>query len=203
MPAAERTLQIAGSNVIILPDAEAASRAAADRIAEVVASALGRRGKAVLGLATGATPEAVYADLAARHRAGALSFQNVVTYNLDEYYPIQPTDPLSYRSYMNRHLFDHVDIPPNRAHVLDKAAELPLRGLRDAQRFGLGWLEQCKATPENTAETSVPVARTLAAVLRNRVLALISLLREAPDQYMALRPASGPVAPVSFRPSCR
>jgi glucosamine-6-phosphate deaminase len=119
MPAAERTLQIAGSNVIIRPDAEAASRAAADRIAEVVASAVGRRGKAVLGLATGATPEAVYADLAARHRAGALSFRDVVTYNLDEYYPIQPADPLSYRSYMNRHLFDHVDIPPNRAHVLD------------------------------------------------------------------------------------
>lgn len=116
---AERTLHVADSTVIVFSDPDAASRAAADRIARVVAEAVPARGKAVLGLATGATPEKVYANLVGRVQAGSLSFRDVVTYNLDEYYPIQPLDPLSYRSYMHRHLFGRVDLAPNRAHVLD------------------------------------------------------------------------------------
>lgn len=80
---------------------------------------------------------------------------------------------------------ERLSIAANRAHVLSKAAELPVRGLRDAQRFGLGWLEQCKATPENRAETAVSAARALGAVLRNWGLSLISLARDAEDQYMA------------------
>ena len=73
----------------------------------------------MLGLATGATPEPIYARLVGLHREGALSFAQVATYNLDEYYPISPLDPNSYRSYMHRHLFSQVDLPANRAHVLD------------------------------------------------------------------------------------
>ena len=61
----------------------------------------------------------VYAHLVALHTAGELSFADVSTYNLDEYYPISPLDPNSYRAYMHRHLFGHVDLAPNRAHVLD------------------------------------------------------------------------------------
>ncbi|MDG3002587.1 glucosamine-6-phosphate deaminase [Paludisphaera mucosa] len=120
MPA-ERTLHVSESNVdvIVFPDAAAAVRSAAERIARIVAESVAARGKAVLGLATGATPEKVYDDLAARVRAGTLSFRDVTTYNLDEYYPIQPVDPRSYRSYMQRFLFDRVDLAPNRAHVLD------------------------------------------------------------------------------------
>ena len=118
MPA-QRSLNVAESAVIVFPDAEAASQAAAERIARIVAEAVAARGKAVLGLATGATPEKVYDDLAARAKAGSLSFRDVVTYNLDEYYPIQPLDPLSYRYYMHRNLFGRVDLAPNRAHVLD------------------------------------------------------------------------------------
>ncbi|HLH27345.1 MAG TPA: glucosamine-6-phosphate deaminase, partial [Acidimicrobiales bacterium] len=76
-------------------------------------------GRAVLGLATGSTPESVYARLVRRHQAGALSFRDVTTYNLDEYYPISPLDPRSYRSYMHRHLFGRVDLAPHRAHLLD------------------------------------------------------------------------------------
>ena len=64
-------------------------------------------------------PSGVYAHLVEWHRAGSLSFRNVTTYNLDEYYPISPLDPHSYRAYMHRHLFSHVDIAPDRAHVLD------------------------------------------------------------------------------------
>ena len=58
------------------------------------------------------------------HREEGLSFANVVTFNLDEYYPIQPTHPRSYRHFMQAHLFDHVDIPPANTHVPDGAAPL-------------------------------------------------------------------------------
>ena len=74
---------------------------------------------AVLGLATGATQQKVYSQLVAFYRAGELSFSDVVTYNLDEFYPIGPLDPKSYRSYMHHHLFSHVDLAPHHAHLLD------------------------------------------------------------------------------------
>ncbi len=119
MSADVHSLQRAGMPVEIYPDAEAASRAAAERIVEVIRAATAERGKAVLGLATGSTPEKVYAHLAARHRAEEFSFRDVVTYNLDEYYPISPVDSKSYRSYMDRHLFSKTDLLPNRAHLLD------------------------------------------------------------------------------------
>ena len=70
-----------------------------------------------------------------------------------------------------------------------------MRGLRDAQRYGLGWLEQCKATPDSQGQTTISTARAVTALLKNQGRALISILRDAEDQYMALRRASGPVAP--------
>jgi glucosamine-6-phosphate deaminase len=114
-----RSVRRAGMVVLILPNAELASEAAAERMMAVIHAAESNRGRAVLGLATGSTPERVYAHLAGRHRAGQLSFRRVTTYNLDEHYPISPLDPRSYRSYMERHLFSRVDLAPNRAHLLD------------------------------------------------------------------------------------
>ena len=105
--------------VQIFPDAESACRAASDLIIEIIRASVSSRGRAVLGLATGSTPERVYALLADRHDSGELSFRDVTTYNLDEYYPISPLDAKSYRSYMHRHLFSRVDIAPDRAHMLD------------------------------------------------------------------------------------
>lgn len=109
----------AGASVMVFGDADSACRVAADRVAATVSECVGTRGKAVLGLATGGTPVPVYGRLVSFHKAGALSFSGVSTYNLDEYYPIHPADPNSYRAYMQRHLFGHVDLAPNRAHVLD------------------------------------------------------------------------------------
>jgi glucosamine-6-phosphate deaminase len=106
-------------SVLVFGDSGAASRAVADLIRSIILGAAKDRGPAVLGLATGATPEKVYAHMAALCRGGELPFRNVITYNLDEYYPIQPLDPKSYRAYMHRHLFSHVDLPPNHAHMLD------------------------------------------------------------------------------------
>jgi glucosamine-6-phosphate deaminase len=105
--------------VLVMPDAESASIAAANFLKNAIDTAQSSRGRVVLGLATGSTPEQVYAQLVQWHRMGSLSFRKVTTYNLDEYYPISPLDPNSYRAYMHRHLFSHVDIAPDRTHVLD------------------------------------------------------------------------------------
>jgi glucosamine-6-phosphate deaminase len=114
-----RTFRHAGMAVLVWPDAESACTKAVELVVKTIHEAVAARGRAVLGLATGSTPERVYAGLADRYRSGALSFRSVTTYNLDEYYPISPLDPRSYRAYMNRHLFSQVDLAPNRAHVLD------------------------------------------------------------------------------------
>src|SRR5205823_631038 len=105
VPAPARVLELAGASVQVFADAPAACLAAADRIAQAVCSAVETKGRAVLGLATGATPKPVYERLVALHKAGELSFVRVITYNLDEFYPIRPTDPKSYRAYMDAHLF--------------------------------------------------------------------------------------------------
>ena len=117
--AEDSTVRHGGMQVRVAADAAAVCLAAAGLIEEAIRASLDVRGRAILGLATGSTPEAVYARLVERHEAGALSFRDVTTYNLDEYYPISPVDPRSYRTYMHRHLFGRVDIAPDRAHVLD------------------------------------------------------------------------------------
>src|SRR4051812_32135222 len=91
-PPPDRTLEHAGGSVLVFADAETACHAAASRFADTLRSAILGRGRAVLGLATGATPELLYASLVARHKAGELSFADATTYNLDEFYPISPLD---------------------------------------------------------------------------------------------------------------
>jgi glucosamine-6-phosphate deaminase len=73
----------------------------------------------VLGLATGSSPKTVYAELVRLHINEGLSFKNVITFNLDEYYPIDKDALQSYNRYMKQHLFDHVDINPANTHVPD------------------------------------------------------------------------------------
>lgn len=81
-------------------------------------------GKAcVLGLATGSTPLELYAELVRMHKEERLSFKHVITFNLDEYYPIAPEVYQSYWSFMHRHLFDQVDILPQNIHIPN--GELP------------------------------------------------------------------------------
>ncbi len=116
MPAPLREFESAAGTILIFGDAAKAHQVAADRVAAAMAQ---RHGRAVLGLATGNTPVPFYERLVELHKAGTLSFREVTTFNLDEYYPISPLDPNSYRAYMHRHLFAHVDLAANRAHVLD------------------------------------------------------------------------------------
>jgi glucosamine-6-phosphate deaminase len=72
---------------------------------------------AVLGLATGSTPIGVYRELIRLHREEGLSFSNVVTFNLDEYYPMAPDSIHSYHRFMWENLFDHIDIRPENVHI--------------------------------------------------------------------------------------
>ncbi len=72
---------------------------------------------AVLGLATGSSPEGLYAEMVEDHKANGTSYKDVVTYNLDEYVGIDRNDPQSYYTFMNDHLFKHIDIDPDNTHV--------------------------------------------------------------------------------------
>ncbi|RAH70965.1 putative glucosamine-6-phosphate deaminase [Aspergillus aculeatinus CBS 121060] len=73
----------------------------------------------VLGLPTGSSPEIIYKTLVNRHRKGEISFKNVVTFNMDEYVGLPRDHPESYHSFMYKHFFSHVDIPPQNVNILD------------------------------------------------------------------------------------
>ena len=106
-----------------------ASKAVAQEIAALINLKAARGEKTVLGLATGSTPTGVYEELVRLHREDGLSFRNVVTFNLDEYWPMQPNELQSYRRFMQEHLFDHVDIRPENAHVPDGTIPLDRVGI--------------------------------------------------------------------------
>ncbi|MGA2500390.1 MAG: glucosamine-6-phosphate deaminase, partial [Tepidisphaeraceae bacterium] len=94
-------------------------RAVAAEIATLIRQRAARAQNAVLGLPTGSTPLGVYAELIRLHKEEGLTFKNVITFNLDEYYPMQPNELQSYRRFMNENLFDHIDIPKPNTHILD------------------------------------------------------------------------------------
>jgi glucosamine-6-phosphate deaminase len=138
--------------LIIHADAAQVSKAVAAEVAALIRERAAQGKTAVLGLATGSTPTAVYAELVRLHRQEKLSFKNVVTFNLDEYWPMQPHELQSYVRFMNEHLFNHIDIDRKNAHVPDgtlSAEELPHycaayeKAIRDAggidiQLLGIG-----------------------------------------------------------------
>lgn len=105
--------------VSVYPNQEVASIAVATRIADLIKRKQVAGEQAVLGLATGATPVKVYAELVRMHQEEGLSFQNVITFNLDEYYPMRPDAAQSYVTFMNKHLFSLVDIPAENINIPD------------------------------------------------------------------------------------
>ncbi len=105
--------------VCVLDDPAEVSRQVAKEIAELIRSKQDAGQDCVLGLATGSTPTGVYDELIRMHREEGLSFANVTTFNLDEYYPMHPEALQSYRRFMQEHLFDHVDIDSSQTHVPD------------------------------------------------------------------------------------
>ena len=105
--------------VTVYANPAAGAVAVAQRIAALIRSKQADGEKTVLGLATGVTPIAVYAELIRLHKEEGLSFKNVVTFNLDEYYPMQPGSIQSYVLFMNQNLFDHIDIDRDNIHIPD------------------------------------------------------------------------------------
>lgn len=92
-------------------------------VAQTIALAIRQRSqegeKLVLGLATGSSPIKIYQELVRMHREEGLSFKNVITFNLDEYFPMQPDAQQSYVRFMHEYLFEHIDIPPENIHIPD------------------------------------------------------------------------------------
>ena len=103
--------------VVIAEEYEEIASLIAHRIANLIREKNGAGKPAVLGLATGSTPIGVYRELIRLHREEGLDFSNVITFNLDEYYPMQPTSIHSYHRYMWENLFDHINIKKENVHV--------------------------------------------------------------------------------------
>ena len=103
----------------IFKHADEASVAVAQQIRSLIESRAAEGKQCVLGLATGSTPVGIYNELVRMHREEGLSLANVVTFNLDEYLPMQPNELQSYVRFMNEHLFDLVDIDPANVHIPD------------------------------------------------------------------------------------
>lgn len=95
------------------------SKAIAAEIVRLVVDKQRSGEKCVLGLATGSSPKTVYRELIRWHKEEGVSFSNVYTFNLDEYYPMQPDAEQSYVRFMYHHLFNHLDIPHTQIHIPD------------------------------------------------------------------------------------
>ena len=130
-----------------------------NQAAERFSALLRRKPDAVLGLATGSTPEALYGKLIEQYKAGIISFKKVTTFNLDEYVGLNGDHPQSYRHFMQEKLFDHVDIDFKQTHVPDGVHTTPenaadydkmIEGLKDAN-YG-PWMESVLKNPLQRAD---------------------------------------------------
>jgi len=104
---------------VVLDDHQAVAVEVAQRIAAVIRARNAEGRAAVLGLATGSTPIGVYRELIRMHREEGLSFKRVVSFNLDEYYPMPPDNIHSYHRFMWENLFSQVDVDPANVHIPD------------------------------------------------------------------------------------
>ncbi|UEG51633.1 glucosamine-6-phosphate deaminase [Mucilaginibacter daejeonensis] len=126
--------------VTVYPNQQEAAKQVAKRIADLIRNKQEANKPAVLGLATGVTPIKVYQELVRMHKEEGLSFKNVITFNLDEYYPMKPDAVQSYVTFMNENLFDHIDIEKANVHIPDGTLDI------DAiQAFCMDYEEQIEA----------------------------------------------------------
>ena len=114
---------------VVFDDAQTASIAVAHEIADLITLKQSEGLPCVLGLATGSSPIKVYKELVRLHKEEGLSFKNVITFNLDEYYPMSKQDPQSYWYFMHKHLFNHIDINPANIHIPN--GEIPKDQVRE------------------------------------------------------------------------
>lgn len=104
---------------VVYEDATSASKAVAKEIANLIKVKQSQKQPCILGLATGSSPKGLYTELVRLHKEESLSFKNVISFNLDEYYPMEPDSVNSYIRFMKEQLFDHVDILEENYYVPD------------------------------------------------------------------------------------
>lgn len=102
---------------VVYDDAHYASSVVAAEIAQLIREREQEGRPCVLGLATGSSPIRVYEELVRLHKEEGLSFKNVVTFNLDEYYPMSKQNVQSYHYFMYEYLFKHIDIPEENVNI--------------------------------------------------------------------------------------
>ncbi len=102
---------------VVFNDSKKASKIVAQEISNLILEKATLNKKCVLGLATGSSPISVYEELVRLHKEEGLSFKNVITFNLDEYYPMAKENTQSYWYFMHQHLFDHIDILPENINI--------------------------------------------------------------------------------------
>lgn len=165
---------------MVFHQATEASKAIADRIANKIRECDQQGRNCVLGLATGSTPVGVYNELVKLHQQEGLSFKNVITFNLDEYYPIQPNELQSYVRFMNEHLFDFIDIPKDNIHIpngtipkeavaefcADYEAKIKSMGGIDIQILGIGRTGHIGFNEPGSSKTSSTRLITLDRITR-------------------------------------
>ncbi|MDI9310281.1 MAG: glucosamine-6-phosphate deaminase [Limnohabitans sp.] len=136
----------------IFESATEASITVAHEIAELIRSKQEQNQTCVLGLATGSSPIKVYNELVRLHNEENLSFENVITFNLDEYFPMTKENNQSYHFFMHEHLFNHIDIKPENINIpdgtvsienveefcIDYEAKIEQAGGLDFQLLGIG-----------------------------------------------------------------
>ncbi len=187
-----------------LEPAVADSKEIARRVAREIATLVEERRRvgraAVLGLATGSTPLDVYAELVSLHRRGALSFSNVVSFNLDEFLGLARSHQRTFRRFMQDALFDHVDIPPENVHLPDVELhdsqidahcadyERAIRrvGGIDLQLLGLGLNGHIGFNEPGSAGDSRTRAVVLHAATRERAIRWFGDLREVPRRAITM-----------------
>jgi glucosamine-6-phosphate deaminase len=133
--------------IVVYADRDQLCKAVAHHLANIVI----KKPNAVLGLPTGSSPIGIYNELARMHREEGLDFSQTVSFNLDEYYPMLPDDPLSYDYFMRHNLFDHVNfksfsVPNGKPRSQEQIAEdcaayeanIKAAGGLDFQLLGIG-----------------------------------------------------------------
>ena len=105
---------------VVYENSTLASKGIAKEIAALINVKQAQKQPCILGLATGSSPKGLYAELVRLHKEEGLSFKNVVSFNLDEYYPMEPDSVNSYVRFMQEQLFNHIDILKENCHVPDE-----------------------------------------------------------------------------------
>ncbi len=184
------------------------SQSASTHIAQSIALAIRQKQqdgeKIVLGLATGSSPIKIYDELVRMHREEGLSFHNVVTFNLDEYYPISPNSQQSYVRFMNEYLFDHIDIPKENINIPDGTLEMTevkafceayekkidLYGGIDIQLLGIGRTGHIGFNEPGSMEDSITRLVRLDAITRKDALKDFAVEEKVPHRAITMGVAS-------------